>query len=303
MQNNIEHFGGNPTKVTIFGHSAGGASVGVHLFSPLRQNLYANAIMQSGSPIAYWASLIQNDATLRAEMLATALGCDPDGDTVECLKTSAPEHIVEKQHQLTGYDWLTFRPVIDGYFLTEHPKMSLANGNFKKCPILQGVTKNEGSIFFTQLLPDYLNMTDSTMTGEQFVDSMDRLFGHYPTYHDGISDAGKDALLYEYTNWEDKEDKYANIAQLDFAYADLLFVCPSQIMADVYTAVGESVYFYEFTDNFESYPVPDWVGVPHGHDVFFMLGAPYFYPEYFTEEETVLSYEMMKHWSNFAKTG
>lgn len=34
VQDNIEHFGGNNKKVTIFGQSAGGASVHYHLLSP-----------------------------------------------------------------------------------------------------------------------------------------------------------------------------------------------------------------------------------------------------------------------------
>ena len=35
IQGNIEHFNGDPTKVTIDGHSAGGCSVGLLLLSPL----------------------------------------------------------------------------------------------------------------------------------------------------------------------------------------------------------------------------------------------------------------------------
>ncbi|KAK7072928.1 Carboxylesterase 5A [Halocaridina rubra] len=34
VQKNIKHFGGNPKKVTIFGESAGAASVHYHMFSP-----------------------------------------------------------------------------------------------------------------------------------------------------------------------------------------------------------------------------------------------------------------------------
>lgn len=34
VQNNIKYFGGDPKKVTIFGQSAGGASVGYLLQSP-----------------------------------------------------------------------------------------------------------------------------------------------------------------------------------------------------------------------------------------------------------------------------
>ena len=35
VQRNIANFGGDPNQVTIFGQSAGGASVGLHILSPL----------------------------------------------------------------------------------------------------------------------------------------------------------------------------------------------------------------------------------------------------------------------------
>ena len=47
VQRNIAAFGGNPTAVTIFGESAGGGSVLVHLTSPLSRGLFQRAIMQS----------------------------------------------------------------------------------------------------------------------------------------------------------------------------------------------------------------------------------------------------------------
>jgi juvenile-hormone esterase len=40
IQNNIEHFGGNKNKVTLFGQSAGGASVHFHMFNPLSRGEY-----------------------------------------------------------------------------------------------------------------------------------------------------------------------------------------------------------------------------------------------------------------------
>lgn len=41
VQSNIEKFGGDPNKVTIFGESAGGVSVGLHLLSPLSKGRHA----------------------------------------------------------------------------------------------------------------------------------------------------------------------------------------------------------------------------------------------------------------------
>ena len=46
VRDNIAAFGGNPDNITIFGESAGGVSVGLHLLSPLSRNLFSQAIMQ-----------------------------------------------------------------------------------------------------------------------------------------------------------------------------------------------------------------------------------------------------------------
>ena len=49
VQKNIHKFGGDPTKVTIFGQSAGSWSVIHHLFAPGSKGLFSGAIAQSGT--------------------------------------------------------------------------------------------------------------------------------------------------------------------------------------------------------------------------------------------------------------
>jgi len=50
VKENIEAFGGDPGRVTIFGESAGGANVFSLLLSPAARGLFHGAIAQSGSP-------------------------------------------------------------------------------------------------------------------------------------------------------------------------------------------------------------------------------------------------------------
>jgi carboxylesterase type B len=52
---NIALFGGDPETITIFGESAGGASVTFHVLSPQSQPLFKRAITQSGSATSPWA--------------------------------------------------------------------------------------------------------------------------------------------------------------------------------------------------------------------------------------------------------
>jgi acetylcholinesterase len=52
---NIAMFGGDNDCITIFGESAGGASVTMHVLSPQSQTLFNRAITQSGSATSPWA--------------------------------------------------------------------------------------------------------------------------------------------------------------------------------------------------------------------------------------------------------
>lgn len=49
VQNNIAAFGGNPDNVTLFGESAGGLSVLMHLIAPGSKGLFNKAIVESGT--------------------------------------------------------------------------------------------------------------------------------------------------------------------------------------------------------------------------------------------------------------
>ncbi|CAH8494807.1 unnamed protein product [Schistosoma turkestanicum] len=79
VKQNIEWFHGDPDKITLMGESAGAASVGLHLISPLTREryLFSQAIMMSGSDLSQWAfsDPVKIHTRYYAIELAQRLGC------------------------------------------------------------------------------------------------------------------------------------------------------------------------------------------------------------------------------------
>lgn len=100
VSDNIEYFGGDPTKVTLTGVSAGGASVHYHYLSPMSAGLFQNGISFSGTSLAPWA--FANDTTQTTKTLAEALACPIEKSTVmiECLQEVSASTIVNTVKEL-----------------------------------------------------------------------------------------------------------------------------------------------------------------------------------------------------------
>lgn len=74
VQENIANFGGNPDNVTLFGQSAGAASVHIHSLSASSRKYFHKAICQSGNAVMEW--VMQTNAEEKSKILAKRLGCD-----------------------------------------------------------------------------------------------------------------------------------------------------------------------------------------------------------------------------------
>lgn len=86
--------------MTIFGESAGGASVTYHMMSPLSKGLFHQGISQSGTNLDPWAQPAHETvAPTRAAKLGEIVGCPKDGNDwsgmMKCLRTVAAADITK----------------------------------------------------------------------------------------------------------------------------------------------------------------------------------------------------------------
>ncbi|XP_015598848.1 venom carboxylesterase-6 [Cephus cinctus] len=153
VNDNIGAFGGDPDKVTIFGGSAGGASVHYHMLSPLSRGLFTKAIAQSGLANARWAYSLKNEAREHAEYIGQHFNCPTENSTVlvDCLRKKPAEELIEADPIF--FVWsidplIKFPPVvepdIEGAFLMEMPNDLLNSGKFADVPFMAGIMSKEG---------------------------------------------------------------------------------------------------------------------------------------------------------------
>jgi carboxylesterase type B len=141
IRRNIAAFGGDRSRVTLGGESAGGWSVCAHLVSPGSRGLFAHAMIQSGS--------CQTETGDQADAIGTGFaanaGCSDanPAEAVACLRALPASDLVYDESSL-GFTSLLVRGT---RALPEDPRSAIRSGDFSRVPVLIGGTLDEGRAF------------------------------------------------------------------------------------------------------------------------------------------------------------
>ena len=184
IKDNIENFGGNPNKVTIFGQSAGGTSVSLHLMSPLSKDLFHQAIAESGVDLSSFAIQPTSFGVSNAAKLAEKLSCaDKDQNAmIHCLREkeasdikkaadSIAAHAIANTQSLPAY--LTWAPVVDKNFLHDTPRNLRYKKNFKSKPFMISFNSQETA----EIVGVFFNSSSSGVS-QAFFKTLIKVFTH-----------------------------------------------------------------------------------------------------------------------------
>jgi len=276
LQRNIAAFGGDPSRVFLFGTSAGGGNICALMTSPLTGGLFAGASMQSSVPTGCNIHTLEDAQEGNGRPVVEAVGCASASDIAACLRGKGTEEMVRALPGTFGVLPRLYGPVVDGHIFPDQPIDVIAAGRHHKVPVIIGTTSEET-----------IGWVDSAGPVEDeatYMAAVERVLGP----------ASVDAALGRYPPSASPSLRLAFAALT----TDALFTCRAMRVASVLArSQSEPVYRYLFTH--PPHDNPDGAG----HSVEQRFLFPWREDVQPTQADQEVRNQMVRYWTRMARTG
>ncbi|XP_031560577.1 cholinesterase 2-like [Actinia tenebrosa] len=292
VNENIAQFGGDKKRITIAGNSAGGASVGLHLMSPMTKGLFQGAIMESGVELSPFAFLPLEEAVQKTKNVGRKLLCDTENSTtlIECLRSKDASDISFYYEKFPA-------PVLDNYYLTDTPENLRKKKLFHRVPVIIGFTKHEGHHNIRAL------ELESPLNDNTFRKGIERSIQElFDIQEPMVAQQMADALEFQYYPWYNIGNAASLMKGLVKMLTDYYIIAPSFKAADFHSRHSKT---YLFHYQYLSSARQDLPWVYHGRNVDYSFGGPFTNMSYdkFDDKDRNISHFIMSRYANFAKYG
>ncbi|KAF9549965.1 hypothetical protein EC957_002025 [Mortierella hygrophila] len=303
VKDHIANFGGDPSRVTVFGESTGAVTIRALLSAPSSWDLYSNVIGQSDPiDIPFKSS---KDAAELSTYFFEALNCG--ATDIACARLKPIAEVLTAQDlandkMLAAQNWTTNclveRPTVDGTLIPAEFSDLVKSGHFNsKANIMWGTTRDEAGRFLEAYIPVPYPANSS----------------NYQTVFQGLLGQQRQEKLIQSGLIEKYELNSDSQELMNYFYTSFYFYCPLQYISRQIAAQSTTPHIYIFQFNRgRSLPVVDsGTGfcasdkhICHAKDIIPVFGSGAVAPSTFqTGDDARFARQIIDRWTIFAKTG